>query len=151
MASPITTYHRQSNRSSGFTLIEVLIATLIMVVSIITVTAALRQFSINREQLRRYEQLHITTLSLRDKIMSETLTDNRQDKGTLNGLDYNYVCHLDQTATNSTIGGDMEQSGIKGPFLVMLFKVSLEVGGKTFEFYKTQYKKRSENSNDEEF
>jgi hypothetical protein len=124
----------------------VLIATLIMVVSIVTVTAAMRQFSINREQLRRYEQLYSTTLSLRDKIMGETLTDNRQDKGIFNGLDYRYTCRLEQSANNFVFGDEQEQTGNNGPFSIMLFKVSLEVGGKTFEFYKTQYKKRFENN-----
>lgn len=149
MDSSINQYHRQSNRSSGFTLVEVLIATLIMVASIVTVTAAMRQFSINREQLRRYEQLHTATLSLRDKIMGETLTDNRQDKGILNGLEYSYTCRLEQSANNYVYGEDAADSGNKGPFPMMLFKVSLEVGGKTFEFYKTQYQKRFESTNEE--
>jgi hypothetical protein len=127
----------------------VLVATLIMVTSIVTVTAALRQFSINREQLRQYEQLYTTTLSLRDKIMGETLTDNRQGKGVINGLDYRYICHLEQSTNNYVLGEDETQNGNKGPFLIMLFKVSLEVGGKTFEFYKTQYKKRFETSKDD--
>ncbi|MFA7403360.1 MAG: prepilin-type N-terminal cleavage/methylation domain-containing protein [Pelobacteraceae bacterium] len=146
MDSPIKPYRQQSSRSSGFTLVEVLVATLIMVVSIVTVTAALRQFSINREQLRRYEQLHTTTLSLRDKIMGETLSDNRQDKGILNGLSYSYSCRLEQSANNYLFVEDGALSGNNGPFSIMLFKVNLEVGGKTFEFYKTQYKKRNENS-----
>jgi len=149
MDSSINRYHRRSNRSSGFTLVEVLIATLIMVVSIVTVTAALRQFSSNREQLRRYEQLYTVTLSLRDKIMGETLADNRQDKGTLNGLDYRYSCRLEQSANNYVFGEEPEQSGNKGPFSMMLFKVTLDVGGKTFEFYKTQYKKRFADSKEE--
>jgi hypothetical protein len=127
----------------------VLVATLIMVTSIVTVTAALRQFSINREQLRQYEQLYTTTLSLCDKIMGETLTDNRQGKGVINGLDYRYICHLEQSTNNYVLGEDETQNGNKGPFLIMLFKVSLEVGGKTFEFYKTQYKKRFETSKDD--
>lgn len=133
-------YQRRPNRSSGFTLVEVLVATLIMVVSIVTVTAAMRQFSINREQLRRFEQLYTTTLSIRDKIMGETLADNRQEKGALNGLEYSYTCKLEQSANNYVVGVDELQSGNKGQFLVMLYKVHLEVGGKTFEFFKTQYK-----------
>jgi hypothetical protein len=150
MALPTKTYHQQrSNRNSGFTLVEVLVATLIMVVSIVTVTAALRQFSINREQLRRYEQLYTVTLSLRDKIMGETLTDNRQDKGTLNGLEYRYTCRLEQSANNYVFGEDDALSGNKGMFFIMLFKVSLEIGGKKFEFYKTQYKKRYETAKDD--
>lgn len=143
-------YRQRPNRSRGFTLVEVLVATLIMVVSIVTVTAALRQFSINREQLRRYEQLYTATLSIRDKIMGETLVDNSQYKGTLNGLDYSYVCHLEQSANNYIYGEEVGQSGNKGAFLVMLFKVNLDVEGRTFEFYKTQYKKRFESRPEDE-
>jgi hypothetical protein len=102
----------------------------------------MRQFSFNREQLRRYEQLHATTLSLRDKIMGEALTGNSQGKGTLNGLDYSYSCRLDQSANNYVYDEELGQSGNRGPFTMMIFKVSLDIGGKTFEFYKTQYKKR---------
>ncbi|MEI6206353.1 MAG: prepilin-type N-terminal cleavage/methylation domain-containing protein [Desulfuromonadales bacterium] len=151
MEFPTKPYHLLSSRSCGFTLVEVLVATLIMVVSIVTVTAALRQFSINRAQLHRYEQLYTVTLSLRDRIMGETLTDNRQDKGVFNGLDYRYTCRLEQSVNNYVFGEDEAPSGNTGPFLIMLFKVSLEIEGKTFEFYKTQYKKRYETNNEEEF
>lgn len=120
-----------------------------MVVSIITVTAAMRQFSINREKLGQYEHLYTTTLSLRDKITGETLTDGRSGSGNMNGLDYRYSCRLEQSANNYVFGEEPESGGNKGQFLIMLFKVTLDVGGKKFEFYKTQYKKRYENSKDE--
>lgn len=142
-------YRQRPSRSSGFTLVEVLVATLIMVVSIVTVTAALRQFSINREQLRRYEQLYTVTLSIRDKIMGETLTDNRQGNGILNGLKYSYTCKLEQSANNYVYEEESGQGGNNGSFTMLLFKVSLEVGGKNFDFYKTQYKKRFEDNKDE--
>src|ERR1017187_7581928 len=147
--SPTKAYHRQLSRSRGFTLVEVLIATLIMVTSIVTVSAAMRQFSINRKQLRRYEQLYTATLSLRDKIMGGILSDNSQNKGTLNGLDYSYTCRLEQSANNYVQGEYDSQSGNKGAFLITLYRVSLEVGGKNFEFYKTQYKKRFESTKDD--
>lgn len=149
MESPIKPYQQRPDRSSGFTLVEVLIATLIMVVSIVTVTAALRQFSMGREKLGQYEHLYTTTLSLRDKILGETLVDKRSDSGTLNGLDYRYTCHLEQSANNFIYSEEVEQSGNKGQFLMMLFKITLEVGGKSFEFYKTEYKTRYETSKEE--
>jgi hypothetical protein len=128
----------------------VLVATLIMVVSIVTVAAAMRQFSINREQLQRYEQLYTVAVSIHDKIMDETLTDNSQAKGTFNGLEYRYACHLEQSANNYVYGEDAAQSSNTGPFLIMLFKVTLNVGGKEFEFYKTQYKKRLPNGKEDD-
>lgn len=141
MELPIKPYHRRSSRNSGFTLVEVLIATLIMVVSIVTVTAALRQFTITRDKLSQYEQLYTTTLSVRDKIMGEVLSDNLGGNGTLNGLAYRYTCHLEQSANNYIVGLDEVQSGNSGSFVILLYKVRLDVGGKNFEFYKTQYKK----------
>jgi hypothetical protein len=128
----------------------VLVATLIMVVSIVTVTAAMRQFSVNREQLRRYEQLYTATVSIHDKIMAEALTDNSQAKGTLNGLEYRYACHLEQSANSYVYGEDAAESSNSGPFSIMLFKVTLDVGGKEFEFYKTQYKKRLPNGKEDD-
>ena len=81
--------------------------------------------------------------------MGETLTENRSDKGTLNGLEYSYTCLLEQSANNHVYDEESGQSGNKGPFSMMLFKVNLEVGGKPFEFYKTQYKRRFESTNEE--
>ena len=51
-------YTRQQRNHKGFTLVEVLVATLIMVMSIVTVTAAIRQFVIHREKLHSYEQIY---------------------------------------------------------------------------------------------
>lgn len=151
MATHTSPYQARTSSNLGFTLVEVLVATLIMVISIVTVTAALRQFSINRQQLGRYEQSYTTTLSLHDKIMAETLTDNHQEKGELNGVPYSYHIHLEQSANNYIYGEEEQQSGNKGQFLMMLFKIELEVAGKSVEFYKTQYKKRFETNAKDEF
>ena len=81
--------HLKKN-NSGFTLIEVLVATLIMVMSIVTVTAAIRQFAIHREKLKSYERIYSTVLSLRARIMNDTLKEDTKDSGTFNGLNYSY-------------------------------------------------------------
>jgi type II secretory pathway component PulJ len=137
------------NNNSGFTLVEVLIATLIMVLSIVTVTAAVRQFTINREKLRSYEQLYDTVLSLRDRIMNDTLSNNFHDRGKLNGLDYSFQCRQVESANNYVYTEDGQLNGNTGHFAMTLYKVTLEVGGKTFEFHKTQYKKRFQTGKDD--
>jgi type II secretory pathway pseudopilin PulG len=132
--------------NAGFTLIEVLVATLIMVVSIVTVTAAIRQFAIHREKLSSYQQIYTTVLSLHDRIMNETLKENSKESGTLNGLPYSYDSRLVESANNYIYG---DQPGNNGAFQVMLFKVDLTVDGRDYEFFKTQYRKRFETSNDQ--
>jgi type II secretory pathway component PulJ len=126
-------------KNDGFTLIEVLVATLIMVVSIVTVTAAIRQFAIHREKLRSYEQLYTSVLSLRDRIMNRPLKENDEESGEFNGLKYGYRCTLAESANNYIYG---DQAGNNGMFQVMLFKIDLEVEGRKYEFFKTQYRPR---------
>ena len=136
---------RQRPDNKGFTLIEVLIATLIMVMSIVTVTAAIRQFAIHREKLRSYEQLYTTVLSLRDRIMNDTLIDNASETGSLNGLAYRSQCRLVESANNYVLDSeDPGRNGNTGAFTIMLFKVTLVVEGKNVEFYKTQFQKHSD-------
>ena len=130
-------------------MIEVLIATLIMVMAIVTVTAAVRQFTLQREKLSHYEHLYASVLSLRDRIMNDTLRDNLQNNGSLNSLEYSYRCKLVESANNYVFGEMPELSGNKGSYKIMLFRVNLSVGGKEFEFFKSQYKKRFESVKDE--
>ena len=142
---------RPRRNHKGFTLVEVLIATLIMVMSIVTVTAAIRQFAVHREKLRSYEQLYTTVLSLRDRIMNDTLRDDLRESGTLNGLAYSYQSRLVESANNYVLGEEDNQGGNNGPFNVTLFEVNLAVEGKNVQFYKTQYKKRFEATEMDQF
>jgi hypothetical protein len=64
-------------------------------------------------------------------------------------LEYRYKCKLVESANNYVFGEEPEQNGNKGSYEIMLYKVNLSVGGKEFEFFKTQYKKRFESSKDE--
>ncbi|GAM08228.1 hypothetical protein OR1_00499 [Geobacter sp. OR-1] len=148
MAFPKNNIRRLTKSSAGFTLVEVLIATLIMVISIVTVTAAVRQFALQREKLTHYEQLYTTVLSLRDRIMNERLNEGMPVKGALNGLNYQYNCRKVESANNYVFGEEEGQSGNKGVFLITLFSIHLDVEGREFEFYKTQYEKRFEASKD---
>jgi type II secretory pathway pseudopilin PulG len=132
----------KNRTKNGFTLIEVLIATLIMVMAIVTVTAAVRQFIAQREKLRHYEQVYTAVLSLHDRIMNENFAGNSHKTGTLNGLDYTYDAKLMASANNYVVGVEPGLSGNKGIFTVMAYKINLELGGRTFEFYKTQYGKK---------
>ena len=132
-------FFSKTRDKDGFTLIEVLVATLIMVVSIVTVTAAIRQFTIHREKLRSYEQVYSTVLSLRDRIMNRSLKENDEESGEFDGLPYRYRCTLVESANNYIYG---DQAGNNGAFQVMLFRIDLEVEGRKYEFFKTQYRPR---------
>jgi hypothetical protein len=78
--------------------------------------------------------------------MNDTLSDNLKNNGSLNSLEYRYECKLVERAYNYVLGEEPEQSGNKGSYEIMLFKVNLSVGGKEFEFFKSQYKNRFESA-----
>ena len=133
--------YRPTRNRNGFTLIEVLIATVILVIAIVTASAALKQFTITRERLKSYEHLYTTALSVKDLILNDKLSNGLEKSGTLNGLDYRYECSLQQSAKNYVYGEDEASSGNWGAYTILLYKVTLTLSGKTFEIYKTDYKK----------
>ncbi len=128
------------NNQKGFTLIEVLIATLILAVSIISVNAAFKQFSVYKQKMDKYKNIYTTTLSLKDKIENENLKDNLQEKGVLNGLEYSYKVKLISKMRNLSLE---ETEGNTGNFEIYLYKIELTVGSRNYSFFKTQYVKLS--------
>ncbi len=125
----------------GFTLIEVLIATLILAVSIISVNAAFKQFAVYKQKMEKYKQIYTTTLSLKDLIENKELKDNLQENGVLNGLKYSYKVKLINKIRNHSLE---ETEGNTGNFDIYLYKIYLTVENKEYEFFKTKYKKLSE-------
>jgi len=125
----------------GFTLIEVLIATLILAVSIISVNAAFKQFATYKQKMDKYKNIYVTTLSLKDMIESKNLKDNMQDKGTMNGLEYSYKVKLVNKMRNHSLE---ETEGNTGNFEIYLYKIHLTVGNREYNFFKTQYIKLNE-------
>ncbi len=142
MVYPIKPTPPPRSNNHGFTLIEVLIATLIMVLSIVTVTAAIRQFSLQRLKLVEYEAICGNVLSLRDNLMNRTLSNNLRESGKLNGSDYHFHCSQVESSYSYVYDAEMGGGTNTGYFIITLYKIKLETEGKEFEFFKTQYKKR---------
>jgi prepilin-type N-terminal cleavage/methylation domain-containing protein len=124
----------------GFTLIEVLIATLILAVSIISINAAFKQFSVYKQKMDKYKKIYITTLSLKDMIENEDLKDNIQESGILNGLKYSYKVKLINKIRNHSLE---ETEGNTGDFEIYLFQITLNIDNKEYRFFKTKYVKVS--------
>lgn len=126
--------------NKGFTLIEVLLSLLILVVAIVSINASFKQFVMYKSKMDKYKNLYMTTLSIKDKILSQKLTDNLAGSGELNGIRYSYKVSL--AAKGYNIESDTETSTIgKGKFEIYLYKIDLKVGNKNYTLYKTQYKK----------
>ncbi len=128
-----------SNR--GFTLIEVLVASLILFIVILTLNAAFKQYTSYRIKQEKYELLYMSVLSLKDKLENEDLSRFSTINGKINGLDYTANVKAVARNRNYVYGFTPKESGNKGAFLITLYKITLKIAGKTFVFYKTQYKK----------
>jgi prepilin-type N-terminal cleavage/methylation domain-containing protein len=135
---------KRNKNNGGFTLVEVLIATVIMVISIVTVNAAFRQFAVYKEKIKNYENIYVSVLSIRDLVENQTLSPNLSRTGKINGLDYQYTCTLVESANNYLLSEEPSQNGNNGLFAIMLYKITITMAGKTFEIYKTEYKTRLE-------
>ncbi len=123
---------------NGFTLIEVLIATLILAVAIISVNAAFKQFSVYKQKMNKYKNIYTTTLSIKDMIENKELKDNIQDTGIMNGLNFSYKVKLVSKNRNRSLE---EGEGNTGAFEIYLYKINLTVENKEYTFFKTQYRK----------
>ncbi len=127
--------------NNGFTLIEVLISTLILFIVIATLSVAFKQYSAYRLKQQKYEIIYMSVLSLKDKFANEDLSRTKQVSGTINGLKYSAVVSVVQSKRNFVYGVIPKESGNKGMFLVTLYKIVLHIAGRSYVFYQTQYRK----------
>ncbi len=129
----------RSNRA--FTLIEVLVASIIMFFAILTVNAAFKQYASYKIKQQKYENIYISALSLIDKIENEKLDSFTYDTGKINGLEYTVKAKRIAAKRNYTYGFSAKETGNKGRFLITLYKVEINIANKKFVFYKTQYRR----------
>jgi len=129
----------QSNK--GFTLIEVLVASIILFLSIVTVSLAYRQYTNYKFKQKKYEKIFISALSLMNKIESEDLSKLTNRNGTINGLDYRITITKVASRRNYVYGLTEDTSGNTGPFLLTLYRVKISIGNKDFVLYITNYTK----------
>ncbi len=129
------------NQPGGFTLIEVLIAMLLMAMVVLMLNGAFKQYASYQSKLTDYQNLYTTVLSLRALLSERPLENGARFEGSLNGL--RYVCKVVELErmNNAVVSEFEDQSGSKGAFELSLFRLDLTVGGKSFAFNRTRYEK----------
>ncbi len=127
------------NSKKGFSLIEILISLVIIASVIFILNVAYKEYINNRSQMFKYEKLYNTVLSIKDWLASKSLDDMYHFKGVLNGLKYTVT--VKKIAENRNYIITFSGNGNIGNFKVFLYKITLQIGGKSFIFYETQYKK----------
>jgi len=133
---------KQKHTDNGFTLIEVLVAMLLLTMAILTVNAAFKQFVDYQDKMTRYEKIYTTVLSLRDQLSTVPLVPGGEKRGTVNGLDYQYKVTQVDRRKNFNPRQIFEQDAAGIGFELSLFKIVLVADGHTFEFFQTRFKKR---------
>ena len=128
--------------NSGFTLIEVLVAMLLLTMAILTVNAAFKQFVDYQDKMTRYEKIYTTVLSLRNQLSVASLASGEETSGTLNGLDYKYTVTLVDQRENFNARQVFEQKEAVGGFELNLFDIVLVADGHTFEFFQARFRQR---------
>ena len=127
--------------NKGFTLIEVLVASVILFLSIVTVSLAYRQYTSYKLKQEKYEKIFISALSLMNKIESEKLDGLTERDGTINGLNYHITIRKVASKRNYVYGLTEKTSGNFGSFLLTLYRVKIDIANKSFVLYVTSYVK----------
>ena len=125
--------------NKGLTLVEVLIALAILTIVIVTLNAIFKQYAAYRQKQARYEDIFISALSLQDRLDDMDLGRTPHMDGQINGLPYSIEIRPVAQKRNFTYGETRKTSGNRGRFLVILYRVTMEIGKRKIQFYKTQY------------
>ena len=125
--------------NNGFSLIEVLVATILLAMSIFVSSVAYKQYISAFEKQKKIERVYITALSLLNMIKRNSVNPFYEKSGRLNGLTYNIVAKRVVAKRNYEYFST--HPGNKGRFLVSLYRVVISIEDRRFVFFKTQYKK----------
>ena len=128
-----------TGRNYGFSLIEVLVATILLTMSILVSTIAYKQYISAFEKQKKIERIYITALSLLNMVKKSNITPFYKKSGRLNGFAYKITAKRVVAKRNYEYFSI--HPGNKGRFLVSLYKINLLIGDREFVFFKTQYKK----------
>lgn len=120
-------------RNAGFSLLEVLVATFILALVVLTINLACKQFLDVRGRMMHMENIYLSALSLKDRIESGPYTGDRTETGRINGLDYRFS--VTQVAENNNY--KQGSNGRRGPYHLKLLKVEMQLAGRTYEFLTT--------------
>ncbi len=128
--------------NKGFTLIEVLVASIILFFSILIVNSAYKQYISYKIKQEKYENIYITGLSLMNEIDAKGVKYFiNNPHGRLNGIRYTIKVEKIISKRNYAYYFDPSKNGNSGYFLVTLYKLTMQIANKVFILYKTEYQK----------
>lgn len=127
----------------GFTIIEILIAMLILFTAIGFVNISIKSFNNYQRKSEVYQNFYVTTLSIKDWISTQQL-DKKIYNGEMNGLTYKLELKELISKNNYRYSFDI-LGGNDGDFLITLYQVKLELKNKNREkkyvFFLTKQKR----------
>ncbi len=115
----------------GFTIIEILIAMLILFTAIGFVNISIKSFNNYQRKSEVYQNFYVTTLSIKDWISTQQL-DKKIYNGEMNGLTYKLELKELISKNNYRYSFDI-LGGNDGDFLITLYQVKLELKNKNRE------------------
>ena len=127
--------------NKGFTLIEVLVATIILFFSILTVNAAYKQYASYKLKQQKYEDIYTASVSLMNKIEGKNINLFGLNEGEINGIKYSLT--IKPVASKRNFAFDLNSNKYRnmGRFLITLYKIEIKMANRTFVLYKTGYRK----------
>ena len=127
----------------GFTVIEILIAMMILFVAIGFVNISIKAFNDYQRKSEVYQNFYITALSLKNQMDMNPL-DRPSYKGTLNGINYIITKKEILKQKNFIISFDND-TGNTGDFFITLYQLKMtlkdEIRTKEYTFYLTRQRR----------
>ena len=127
--------------NKGFTLVEVLVASVILFFVIVTLHTGFKQYSVYRQKQQEYERIYMTVLFIKDKLKDKDLSRLSETYGKLNGLSYKVAVKEISRRKNFVYNEVKALRGNFGSFRIILYEITLKIGNRHFTFYVTQYYK----------
>ena len=128
----------------GFTVIEILIAMMILFVAIGFVNISIRAFNNYQRKAEVYQNFYITALSLKDLMETKALDGKSSYRGILNGIEY--LISIKEISKQKNYIIDLEQgmSGNDGNFFITLYFLEMRLKDnnieKKYSFHLTKEK-----------
>ena len=135
-----------SYRSAMMT-IEVLIALVIIVMTIVMSATTSKYFNMTFQKKVQYIDLYTTVLSIKDKIEDDICSKERHMTGSVNHFEYTVDCKLlRESLTFVQDLEDEELHGLHGAYKMQLNEVTLQLRAntlnRTYNYYLTKAKAR---------
>jgi len=114
--------------------------------AVVLTTSSVRTLNLFKLKKEHYELNYITVMSLKAELSNKILSPNGGFfNGTLNGYNYKLKYRLQESKQTYAYNDTIESSGNYGPYMIYLYKCTLELNkegfSKEYNFYTIRYKK----------